>query len=316
MWGSCTCTYLTRSFSILLYIHEDPSVTHHRLPYGNSATFPPWALPSAYPDMATEADFARIGNYARMYNPDQGIDRHKCTREVPLEVLSLGYSRTGTMSMHKALEILGYPSPYHFSTFYDNIQDCDIWIELMTAKFQGNGPISKKQFDQVLGHCGAVTDIPCILFAAELIEYYPEAKVVLVERDIERWFTSWSKFLDEALGNPIMYNVAQLDPDYVGKIVRVGGEGTKLLVGNAETRAAAKARSREQYRKHYAFIRSMVAQDRILNYDLSTGWEPLCKFLGKSVPDMPFPNLNESASNKESFKEIVGIGLRRFMKQG
>ena len=266
--------------------------------------------------MATEADFARIGNYARMYNPDQGIDRHKCTREVPLEVLSLGYSRTGTMSMYKALEILGYPNPYHFSTCYDNIQDCDIWIELMNAKFQGDGLVTKEQFDQVLGHCGAITDMPCILFAAELIEYYPEAKIVVVERDIERWFKSWSDFLDEALGNTIIYNVAQLDPDYLGKIARVGSECTKLLVGSAETLPAAKARSREQYKKHYAFIRSLVAQDRILSYDLSNGWEPLCKFLGKPVPEVPFPNLNDSTSNKQSFKELVGISLQRFMKQG
>jgi len=35
----------------------------------------------------------------------------------------------------------------------------------------------------------------------------------------------------------------------------------------------------------------------VLNYHVSEGWEPLCKFLGKDVPDVPFPNVN----NKNSF---------------
>jgi hypothetical protein len=62
--------------------------------------------------MATPADFARIGNYAIMHNPQKNIDRSFQHRTVPMEVLSLGYSRTGTLSMRLALEILGYPNPY------------------------------------------------------------------------------------------------------------------------------------------------------------------------------------------------------------
>lgn len=36
----------------------------------------------------------------------------------------------------------------------------------------------------------AVTDIPCVLFADELLKAYPEAKVVLTERDVEGWIKS------------------------------------------------------------------------------------------------------------------------------
>jgi hypothetical protein len=36
------------------------------------------------------------------------IDRRTCQRVVPMEVLSLGLSRTGTDSMRVALKILGY----------------------------------------------------------------------------------------------------------------------------------------------------------------------------------------------------------------
>jgi hypothetical protein len=49
--------------------------------------------------MATKADFDRIGNYARMYNRDRNINKLGRPRNVPMEVLSLGYSRTGTLQV-------------------------------------------------------------------------------------------------------------------------------------------------------------------------------------------------------------------------
>lgn len=45
----------------------------------------------------TKEDYDRIGNYAEMLGADRGVDRHRCHRVVPMEVLSLGFSRTGTL---------------------------------------------------------------------------------------------------------------------------------------------------------------------------------------------------------------------------
>lgn len=36
----------------------------------------------------------------------------------------------------------------------------------------------------------------------------------------------------------------------------------------------------------------MVPKDRLLEWSADEGWEPLCRFLGKEVPDMPFPHAN------------------------
>ncbi|WPH01364.1 Hypothetical protein R9X50_00420600 [Acrodontium crateriforme] len=260
--------------------------------------------------MATQADFDRIGNYARMYNNDQNIDRRKSQRTVPLEVLALGYSRTGTLSMRETFKILGYPNPYHFSSFYDNVKDCDIWAELIGKKFEGRGTVTKKDFDGLLGHCGAVTDMPCHLFAAELIEFYPDAKVVLVERDIDSWYKSWSDFLDNAF-NPTLPLLGRFDPYFLGRIVKVGVLGVDKQVGGAHSLKAAKARSKEEYRKHYALVRSLVSKERILEYRLGDGWEPLCKFLGKPIPAKAFPHVNDSASNGQSFKELAEKALKR-----
>lgn len=45
----------------------------------------------------SKEDQHRLGNYAAMLDEDENIDRHFCHRVVPMQVLSLGFSRTGTM---------------------------------------------------------------------------------------------------------------------------------------------------------------------------------------------------------------------------
>jgi hypothetical protein len=61
-----------------------------------------------------------------------------------------------------------------------------MWLELLDAKFgRPSTPISRLEFDQLLGHCRAVADTPCNMFAAELMTVYPDAKVVLVQRPFE-----------------------------------------------------------------------------------------------------------------------------------
>lgn len=267
--------------------------------------------------MATAADFARIGNYARMYNRDRGLSRETGTRSTPMRVLCLGYSRTGTMSMHNALQHLGFPC-YHFSTFYDNVQDCDIWLRLIETKFDGKASIdiSRQTFDALLGEYGAVVDMPCHLFAAELMEFYPDAKIVLVERNVESWYKSWQAFLDNAMA-PALPLLAKLDPYWAGRIISVGVAGVDKQVGSGKTVAAAKARSREEYRKHYALVRALAAEQNrpILEFQLSQGWEPLCDFLGIEKPkDVEFPHVNDSVSNGQSFQELALIAAKNGVK--
>lgn len=39
-------------------------------------------------------------------------------------------------------------------------------------------------------------------------------------------------------------------------------------------------------------IRGLVPPERLLEWNVQEGWEPLCKFLDKEVPDEPFPHVN------------------------
>ncbi len=37
------------------------------------------------------------------------------------------------------------------------------------------------------------------------------------------------------------------------------------------------------------------------------GWEPLCKFLGVPVPDVPFPNVNDTADFNKRINTLLWI---------
>jgi hypothetical protein len=85
-------------------------------------------------------------------------------------------------AMKSALEILGYDKVYHYFNTFSNARDHDIWVPLLKAKYSGQKVNCRAQFDKVIGHCAAVS---------ELVEAYPEAKVILVEREIEAWLNKF-----------------------------------------------------------------------------------------------------------------------------
>ena len=47
----------------------------------------------------------------------------------------------------------------------------------------------------------------------------------------------------------------------------------------------------------------MVPKDQLLIFDLSDGWEPLCKFLGKPIPNKEFPHRNKQGSITDEIVE-------------
>jgi hypothetical protein len=57
----------------------------------------------------------------------------------------------------------------------------------------------------------AITDIPCIAFVDELVEAYPNAKVVLTTRDVDSWLSSMNRSFYTVLGWPSLPILATLD---------------------------------------------------------------------------------------------------------
>lgn len=65
-------------------------------------------------------------------------------------------------------------------------------------------------------------------------------------------------------------------------------------------------RIRDTYRSHYAEVRAAAKAGQILEYRLGDGWGPLCEFLGKPVPDVPFPHKNNRAEFREKVRAVEG----------
>jgi hypothetical protein len=233
------------------------------------------------------------------------IDRRHCKRTVPLRVLCLGLSRTGTVSLRQALVQLGYKDCYHFSsTMQENPRDAEMWIEALNAKFKGIGePYGKEQWDALLGHCKAITDTPCVMFYKELLAAYPEAKVILTERDdVDQWFRShmsttvpttvqmlpktwFGKF--KALFSPMDPKVLRL----LELIVQVTPMFTALWHDYHNGTATAK----QLYLDYNAEVKRLVPKERLLVLNVKEGWAPICDFLGEEMPATDFPNRNSKA---------------------
>jgi hypothetical protein len=74
---------------------------------------------------------------------------------------------------------------------------------------------------------------------------------------------------------------------------------------------------------HVEHVKATVPKDQLLimNITEGDGWAPLCKFLGRPIPDVPFPKLNDSlvlgpvaeegflSSYREFFAEEEQAGL-------
>ena len=58
------------------------------------------------------------------------------------------------------------------------------------------------------------------------------------------------------------------------------------------------------FHEHYARVREIVPSDRLLEYRVSEGWEPLCRFLEVDIPDCPYPASNEQESFRQTMRAL------------
>ena len=141
-----------------------------------------------------------------------------------------------------------------------------------------------------------VSDAPCTAFYRELLEAYPEAKVILSVRDSpEQWYRSQM--------NTAVPSFARM----YGPDASIGRRLFRLLSGPE----SAVERMNELLWRHYfstdiatggtkfyqdflAEVQRLVPKERLLVYNVRQGWEPLCAFLGAEIPAHPFPRANDA----------------------
>ncbi|KAI3552260.1 yetA [Colletotrichum filicis] len=243
-----------------------------------------------------------------------------------MKVLSLGMTRTGSASITKALTILGFQGVHHGIQAISSPREWALFSRAADSVFptlptHNGAPFTRKDWEALFGSYEAVTDMGSF-FALQLIEAYPEAKVILVERDVDSWFHS----MDEAIFKTTWGLRANLIIDFLGPAWGLNGGRTlrKILLGFYGVRNVKEMRevAKDRYRQHYAEVRAVVPKDRLLEFKLEDGWAPLCEFLGKDVPSgVDFPVANQRKEHLERvrtrqnrfFKLAFFTGLRKVM---
>ena len=112
-----------------------------------------------------------------------------------MKVIGAGLPRTATLTQKISLEMLGFGPCYHMVNVLADLSLAPKWA----AAFDGNA-----DWDAIFGGSQASVDWPGSFFWRELIEYYPDAKVLLSVRSGEAWANSmkntiWGVFYDDVL---------------------------------------------------------------------------------------------------------------------
>lgn len=203
---------------------------------------------------------------------------------MPLDVIGAGLGRTGTHSLKLALETLGLGPCHHMVALIGNDEQTQMW----RAHVRGESPGWEALYD---GYRSAV-DWPTAHYWRDLADAYPDARILLTVRDPEKWHRSVVSTIANGMtsGN---------DPESVAvKLI-----GNQVFGGRVTDRDHAIA----IYEAHNAAVKAAFGPERLLVYEVSEGWEPLCAHLGVPVPDEPFPLSNTTEDFRARFADRLAI---------
>lgn len=201
-----------------------------------------------------------------------------------LSVIGAGFGRMGTLSLKHALEQLGFAPCHHMTEVFANPQQAPQWH----AAARGEAV----DWDALLKGYKALVDWPGCHFWRELAAHYPDAKVILSTRDHERWYESMTNTIFRVIGGDLPPEGPARDvAEMAGYVVR-----DKTFGGNLD-----KAHVLDVLAKHEAEVKRSIPASRLLVFNVSEGWDPLCRFLGVSVPETPFPRTNSA----EEFQALL-----------
>lgn len=213
-----------------------------------------------------------------------------------LQVIGAGFGRTGTLSLQAALEELGFSRCYHMREVLTHPDHVAVWSAASRGELA--------DWDALFAGYRAAVDWPTCSFYRELMDRYPDAKVILTVRDADKWYDS---------ARETIYYVRHAFPPWASWFLPRMRRFTHMLddvvwIGTFQGRFADKQQAIAAFNRHIDEVRRTVPADRLLVYEVSQGWEPLCAFLGVPAPkDKPFPRLNDTAEFRSRIRKAAAF---------
>lgn len=204
-----------------------------------------------------------------------------------LTVIGTGFGRTGTDSMRNALNILGVGPTHHMFELGTDAPLRPLWLDLA----QGATP----DWDRLFEGYNACVDWPSAFYWRELIEFYPDAKVLLTMRPAESWWTSFEATI-------LRYIQSKDDPNGLAQLL----VADQVFHGRPDDREHAIS----VYNQNIEEVVATVPTGRLLVHCLGDGWQPLCDWLGLPVPDIAYPSGNTTQELVNKI-EASGVDLSR-----
>eukprot|EP00439_Symbiodinium_sp_Y106_P034895 s6425_g4.t1 len=206
-----------------------------------------------------------------------------------LHVIGAGMPRTGTTSLRAALHKLGFRA-FHMQDIMASSRHSRAWLDFVT---------DQSSFDDLIEHIlrsefNATVDAPFNHFVDQLVQRFPLAKVILTVRDSKDWAQSMAKF------NFFMEATRQRPFNWVEPF-----RSLELLAQRLPRKIKMKPRVIRhvwEFEDEYLArvqadwvqqVEEVVPFEKLLVFNVSDGWGPLCKFLDMPVPPGEFPNLNQ-----------------------
>ncbi|KAJ9634301.1 uncharacterized protein PV06_00470 [Exophiala oligosperma] len=230
----------------------------------------------------------------------------------PLQVIAAGLPRCATSTLKEVFEdqlSIGptmhmnrcLPQPAKMKLVHDALREQDTMKRraILYQLFQG---------------CAATTDFPGHLFIEDLVEMYPDAKVVLNVR--KGGATDWATSMKTTIA-PFMswsYRVACYwsVPDWWHYQTEIAWEGDvrKRFGVNHFWDSGV-------YDMHNEWVKRVCREHGkdVLLWEPGMGWEELCRFLGKEVPVVPLPRNNDRKKMEGVVKWRIALGWKLWARK-
>lgn len=178
-----------------------------------------------------------------------------------MKILGVGLSRTGTLSLTKALSLIGF-NAVHWEP-----------QRLRDVVLGQNVNPNFRRYDDV----EVVTDLPAAAFYKELKLAYPDCVFILTIRNVDDWYKSikrhWQGVCQRLSGVQLQEAIA------IHRFVYGSEEPSEFLY-------------KKKFNEHTQNILREFPDTLVLNIPGGSQWVHLCNFLSVDIPNLPFPHEN------------------------